>query len=302
MWIGRFRRGLEELRQEIARAARDEERATFELTRSARAFSHRTREAADDKLAFSATLMRAGEVGAAERLIHDLEQDVRGEQAALTQRVDAVEAVAATRRAKMTRLRLARTLAAAVLTAGLLSFSVAGIAVASFLADLGDHSGEGSAHTDSRTAQGADSSRRGSATRSIRLPDGTSVMLTQDQFRRLKSLSANPNLGPEELERLLIDLLGPKVAGQLSDALAGVTNGATQAAGVIGSRAGQVESKVEGIESPSDDEPSSGVTSSDDHEQTEAPAHSPEKPDDEDIIDTPLGSKPKTPVPNVGGD
>ena len=143
MWIGWLRRELKELSQDCARAADDEETAGFELTRSARAFSQRAREAADDKLAFSATLMRAGEVGAANRMIHDLEQDVRTEEATLAEQVYEVKVAAATRRSKMTRLRLARTLAAAVLAAGLLAFSAAGMGVASFLADMNDEPGEG---------------------------------------------------------------------------------------------------------------------------------------------------------------
>ena len=300
MWIGRLRRELEELNQECARAALDEERATLELTRSARAFSQRTRESADDKLAFSATLMRAGEVGAAQRLINDLEQDVRGEQAALTQKVDAIETVASTRRAKVTRLRLARILAAAVLTVGLLSFSAAGVAVASFLADLSDPSDDGSSNSsDSRTMQGADPSTREAATRSIRLPDGTRVKLTQAQFREFERLSANPNLGRKELESLLIDLVGPRIAARLSDALAGVTSGATQAAGVIGSHAGDVESKVKEFNSSrtngEGEEPSAKAPASDEQEPVEKPN------DDNGVIDTPLGAKPKTPVPDVGG-
>jgi len=299
MWIWRFRRELEELSQECARAERDEERATFELTRSARAFSQRAREAADDKLAFSATLMRAGEVGAAQRMINDLEQDVRGEQAALTRKVDEIEAVASTRRAKMTRLRLARTLAAAVMTAGLLSFSVAGIAVASFLADLSDHSGERSpTRTDSRTSQGADPSARDAATRSIRLPDGTRVTLTQAQFRQLKRLSANPNLGREELERLLIDLVGPRIAARLASAIAGIANGVT---GGIGARAGEIETNVDERGSSPNGEPSPGVPRPD--RPVEKPDDPSEKPnDDNGVIDTPLGSKPQTPGSVLEGD
>jgi hypothetical protein len=289
MWVARFRRELQELNQQCARASRDEETATFELTRSARAFSQRAREAADDKLAFSATLMRAGEVEAAQKLIHDLEQEMRGEKASLAERVDEVHAAAAKKRAKMTRLRLARTLAAAVLTAGLLSFSAAGWAVASFLADLDEQSRNGSSSRYGRSAQPADSSPRDAATRSIRLPDGTSLTLTQDQFRRFKALAANPNLDRDELKRLLVDLVGPRIAARLASAIASIAKGAAQAADV-GSLAG---SKVkEPASLPNDGDPSAEAPQADEHE----PVEKPEQPsNDSGVIDAPLGSEPKTP-------
>jgi hypothetical protein len=290
MWVERFRRELQELNQQCARASRDEEAATFELTRSARAFSQRARDAADDKLAFSATLMRAGEVEAAQKLIHDLEQEMRGEKASLAERVDEVQAAAAKKRAKMTSLRLARTLAAAVLAAGLLSFSAAGWAVASFLADLDEQSRDGSSSRYGRFAKPADSSPRDAATRSIRLPDGTSVTLTQSQFRRFKSLSANPNLDREELERLLVDLVGPRIAARLASAIASIAKGAAQTAGDAGSLAG---SKVKEPPSPTNGgDPSPEPPRTDERE----PAEKPDKPsNDSGIIDAPLGSEPKAP-------
>jgi hypothetical protein len=296
MWVGRFRRELQELNQQCAGTSRDEETAMFELARSARAFSQRAREAADDTLAFSATLVRAGEVEAAQKLIHDLEQEMHGEKAALAERVDEVQAAAARRRAKMTRLRLARIIAAAVLTAGLLSLTTAGWAVASFLANLDEHSRDGSSSRSARFVQPADSSLRHASTRHILLLDGTTVMLTQDQFRRFKSLSANPNLDREELERLLVDLVGPRIAARLVSAIAEIANGAAQAASDVGSH---VRSKVkEPAALTNGGGASSEVPRTDKHEPVEKPA----KPsDDSGIIDAPLGSEPKTP-PVLGDD
>ena len=314
MWIGRLRRELKELGQDCARAAEVEETASFELTRSARTFSQRARDAADDKLAFSATLMRAGEVGAANRLIHDLERDVRTEEAALAEQVNEVKVAAATRRSKMTRLRLARTLFAAVLSAGLLSFSAMGIGLASFLADMNDEPREGSAaRTDSRIAMSDGASARGDATRSIRLPDGTSVNLTRDQFRALKSLATNPNLDRAELERLLIELVGPRIAGQLASVIADVAEGASQAAdelsstaGAIGSGAGEVESEVKselGSSPDGDDESSTTTPEADEPEPVDKPNDSADTSEDDDVLDTPLGVKEAKPKkPSVLGD
>ena len=294
MWVGRLRHELEKLRRECAGAERDEERATFELTRSARAFSQNARKVGDDKLAFSATLMRAGEVEAARRLIDDFEQEVREEQAALSGQIDRAKVAAATRRAKMTRLRLARTLAVALLTAGILSFSIAGATVASFLADLSDHSGDGSStRAGSRFGQTASPLHRAAATRSIRLADGTRVTLTQDEFRRLKSLSANPNLEPLELRRLLIQLVGQRLATRLASSIASsIAKGAEQAA-EVGTRAGSVESGVnkELGSRPDVTKRSNPAPESDDHEP-DAPA---EPNDDTGVIDAPLGTDPNKP-------
>ena len=297
MGIGRFRRELDELSSECSRAARAEDAATWELARSARAFLQRTREVADDKLAFSATLVRAGEVQAARRLIHELERDMREQQAALAEKIDDAGAAAATRRAKVTRLRLARTLAVAVLAAGLLSFSVAGVTVASFVAGMNDDSGSGSpTRSGSRSTKSSEASRREEATRSIRLPDGTRVSLTKGQFRRFESLIANPTLDRQELERLLLDLVGPRIAAQLADVLAGITNGAEQAAGEAGSPAGSKVPEPAPLSDGGDSSPEAPRT--DGHD----PVEKPKKPsDDGDIIDAPLESEPKIP-PVLGGD
>lgn len=305
MWMRRLRRELDELNQACERAASVEETASFELTRSARAFSRRAREVTDDKLAFSATLMRAGEVNAANRMIEDLELDVRAGEAALTERVNEVKVAAATRRATMTRLRLARTLAAAMLSAGLLSLSAAGMAVASFVTDLNDSGAEATARPSSSgiASTTVESAFAGYENRSIRLPDGTRLKLSREQFRALKALTANPDLSRNELERLLIELVGPEIAGELADALAGVSFETSQASEEIShhlraapkeleSKAGDVGSKTKDIDSePKSDgaKPAAG-SSKPDKKPVEKPADPDDKPDDDDLVDTPLGN------------
>ena len=300
MWVGRLRHELEKLRRECAGAERDEERATFELTRSARAFSQNARKVGDDKLAFSATLMRAGEVEAARRLIDDFEQEVREEQAALSGQIDKAKVAAAIRRAKMTRLRLARTLAVALFAAGILSFSIAGATVASFLADLSDQSGDVSSTGSGSRSGGADNpSHKSVASRSIRLADGTRVTLTKYQFRRLKSLSTNANLDRAELQRLLIDLVGPRLSARLAGSITTIAQGAEQAAGEVGTRAGDVESNVrkELGSRPDVTKPSTPASGSN-GQQPDAPAG---PNDDTGVIDVPLDTEPKTP-PILDGD
>jgi len=111
------------------------EDASFELAVSARRFSRNTQEVVDDKLNFSATLMRAGEVDAANRLLKEFHDEVREEEVALIERVNEVKAAEAVRKQGTTRVRLARVLAVAMVGSSLLSFSAAGMALASLVKD-----------------------------------------------------------------------------------------------------------------------------------------------------------------------
>src|SRR5688500_15840653 len=79
------------LKELVADDARHEEDAKLELTVSAQRFSQETREVVDDKLSFSATLMRAGEVDAATRLLAEVEAEVRDNEAALFEQVNEVK-------------------------------------------------------------------------------------------------------------------------------------------------------------------------------------------------------------------
>lgn len=112
-----------------------EEAASYELTVSARRFSRKTQAVVDDKLNFSATLMRAGEVDAANRLLAEFHDDVREEEAALIEKVNEVKAARSVQRDRLTRARLARVLAVALVGSSLIAFSAAGMAVAGFLKD-----------------------------------------------------------------------------------------------------------------------------------------------------------------------
>jgi hypothetical protein len=290
MWMGRLRREIKELDRQCARAANDEEMASFELTRSARAFSRRTREVAEDKLAFSATLMRAGEVEAANRLIADLEADVRTEEAVLAEQVNEVKIVRAARREKVTRLRLARSLAAATLSAGLLMLSVAGVAVGAFIEDHID--GSSPRHPipsalDEPPGNDSDMKR-------IRFADGTRIALSREQFKELKRLTRSGDLNRAELERLLADLVGHKMAGKLAAVLTEVTNLATGGltndldSADPGATTKDLDSKAKDTgEKPSSDSPSSGHDENVDEEPVEEPDEG--APDDAGIIETPLG-------------
>lgn len=131
--MGDFTQLRREFRELASSSAAEEEEAKYELTASARRFSRRTKHVVDDKLSFSATLMRAGEVHAANRLLEEVEEDVRTEEAALIEKMNEVKVARATRRERMTRVRLARMLAVSLAGSLIMGFSALGMAAAGFV-------------------------------------------------------------------------------------------------------------------------------------------------------------------------
>ncbi|MDQ3914385.1 MAG: hypothetical protein M3323_03500, partial [Actinomycetota bacterium] len=126
------------LKELVADDERHEEDDKLELAVSAQSFAQETREVVDDKLSFSATLMRAGEVSAAKRLLAEVQAEVRDNEVALIEQVNEVKVARAARRERITRMRLARSLAVAMLGAAVMAMSAAGMAFASFLDDRAD--------------------------------------------------------------------------------------------------------------------------------------------------------------------
>jgi hypothetical protein len=128
--ITKLRREFRDLTDE---SVAEEEKAKYELTASARKFSRRAKNLVDDKMTFSATLMRAGEVDAANRLLEEVEQDVRVEEAALVEKMNEVKVARASRRERLTRVRLARLMAISLVGSMLMGFSALGMAAAGFM-------------------------------------------------------------------------------------------------------------------------------------------------------------------------
>ena len=122
-----------EFRQLTTESVAEEEKAKYELTASARRFSRKTKNLVDDKMSFSATLMRAGEVDAANRLLEEVEQDVRVEEAALLEKMNEVKLARANKRERITRVRLARLMAVSLAGSMLMGFSALGMAAAGFM-------------------------------------------------------------------------------------------------------------------------------------------------------------------------
>lgn len=216
------------LKELVADDERSEEDAKLELAVSTQRFSQETREVVDDKLSFSATLMRAGEVDAAKRLLMEVEAEVRENEAALVEQVNEVKVARAARRERITRMRLARSLAVAMLGAAVMATSAAGMAFASFLEDR--------AQTQEAAAARSAAVRAGSAGRAgapAAANPGRTRKVEKVQFRGVeKALTAQAlaayeqlrsgDLEAGEMEQLL-SLLPPELADTMRDALTTAT-------------------------------------------------------------------------------
>jgi hypothetical protein len=219
-----LRRSVRELMETETEA---EAAASNVIVTSASRFSRRSRRVVDDKLSFSATLMRAGEVDAANRLLEEVEREVRTEEAALIETVNEVKVAQTTRRERITRLRLARTLAAATLGAGLLTVSAAGMAVASFLEDRVEAARVARAAVAPKIYPVAQGSRIESAKPEMKMKSmdigGVRLMLTAAEAEQLKRF-AGPDVDASNLETL-ISLLPGHLAQKVQDAIAAAASG-----------------------------------------------------------------------------
>jgi hypothetical protein len=188
------------LKELVADDERHEEDAKLELAVSTQRFTQETREVVDDKLSFSATLMRAGEVGAAQRLLAEVEAEVRENEAALVEQVNEVKVARAARRERITRMRLARSLAAAMLGAAVMATSAAGMGFASFLEDR--------ARTDDAAAARPAGGHTGSARRGepVAARPGRTGNVEKVQFRGVeKALTAQALAAYEQLKSGEVD-------------------------------------------------------------------------------------------------
>ncbi|MBW3594299.1 MAG: hypothetical protein KY391_01880 [Actinobacteria bacterium] len=215
-----------------------EAEASLQIAKSAQRFSKNTKEVVDDKLSFSATLMRAGEVQAANRLLAEVEHEVREEEAALIETVNEVKVAQSMRRERITRLRLARMLAVATMGSVLLTFSAAGMAVAGFFRDRAEaisrphhDSGANVAMRDSKKTTGRADRK---TMRRLRIGD-VNVILTQQQFQKLKEL-AGGDMDSEDLEDLLHalpDVLASKIQQAITVAQAEAAKVETEVGTII---------------------------------------------------------------------
>ena len=214
--IHEVQRNLSEL---LAENTAEEEAARLQIAQGASRFSRRASKVVDDKLSFSATLMRAGEVNAATRLLAEVQEEVLTEEVALIETVNEVRVAQAVRRGRITRLRLARSLAAAMLGACLLAFSAMGMAVASALQDRDKVEEPRFARLRTNDAAAAAEESRKGISRSVRrlvrrLQIGdVKLVLTAGEYRTLTQLTGGDvdEAGLNDVVALLSGTLADKV-------------------------------------------------------------------------------------------
>jgi hypothetical protein len=217
-------RHLREINQTLAELHDAEqvaaEAARFELARSATRFSQRTQEVVDGTMSLSAVLMRAGQVDEANRLLAEIQDDVQSEKAVLLETVHEVKAQGAVRRRRMTRLRLARMLATAMLGGSLFVFSAVGVAVAGFLSD-DDRRAEASETTRHNSRGEAGQSARDSrhVIRRIKVSGmNLKVVLTPGELREYKSLLASDS-HPDDIDDFIMGLLPTELVDRIAAAM-----------------------------------------------------------------------------------
>ncbi len=214
-----MQRNLSEL---LASNTAEEEAASLEIAQSASRFSRRARKVVDDKLSFSATLMRAGEVSAATRLLAEVEEEVITEEIALIETVNEVKVAQAVRKGRITRLRLARSLAVALLGACILAFSAVGMAVAGAFQEKSQTKVLAPLKlSNRRDASPAGEARKLSlaARRQVRrLQIGNvQLVLTKNEFQRLAQLTGG-DLDQADLDQVLA-LLSGSLAQKVEEAM-----------------------------------------------------------------------------------
>jgi hypothetical protein len=210
------------VRELMADQTEAEEAASNTIVTCASRFSRRSKRVVDDKLSFSATLMRAGEVDAANRLLNEVEREVRAEEAALIETVNEVKVAQTARRDRITRLRLARTLAAATLGAGLLTVSAAGMAVAGFLQDRAEATRATPSARSLETygvasAPSADSTKPQVMVKRVHI-GRLKLVLTAAEYRQLEAATRGGDVDEGNLESL-VSLLQGTLAQKVHDAI-----------------------------------------------------------------------------------
>jgi hypothetical protein len=216
---------VRELRRELAELTRpssQEEEAGYKLAVLARRFSRRSKRVVDDKLNFSATLMRAGEVEAANRLLEEFERDIRTEEAALIECVNEVKVARSLKRDRISRLRLVRVMAVALLGACVMSFSALGIAVAGMFQDRATKDAVQNAVGKGARAALAEGGATAAKKRSRRTllalqVAGARETLTHRQLETVRELAISGD--DEQLTDYLLSVLPPTVAEKVSHAL-----------------------------------------------------------------------------------
>lgn len=243
------------------RAAR--EWARFELAKSASIYSRRTKQVVDETMSLSATMMRAGEVDEANRLMEEAAREVRTEEAALIETVNEVKAADASRRRQISRLKIVRSVATAFLSGSMFVFSAFGVVLARHFTN-----DDPALRVPSRDVAQAPP-QIGSAkrvVRSVEIAPGVRLELTPSQLREFSKLAARAD--SEGLREFLAKHLPIELVAQVQEVVLSVAGSAEGTVRDVASRivAAAEEEASESSEEVAAAEPDGGSES----EETEA--------------------------------
>lgn len=217
MSLNRFLEALDRFAYRIAGPTAEDRAAGLELAVASRRFSRRAGAVVDDKLNFSATLMRAGEVEAANRLLAEVEREVRTEEAALIEVVNEVKIEREINRKPVTRVALARMMAAAMLGSTLLATSAVGMAVSGLFKEDGAQIGSPGEDAAERRGDVVKGFMLARATKPFSI-GGVRVDMTEAELDRFRELTRG-TVDDERLEDFLLTLLPPHLAARVQLAL-----------------------------------------------------------------------------------
>jgi hypothetical protein len=193
-----------------------EQTARVDIASSATKFSRSTREVLDDKLSFSATLMRAGEVDAAKRLLVEVTNDLTNQEVALVEQVNEVRLAQAVRRQRLTRARLLKGLIAAMLGSSIMLMSVMGLAVASMFDD--DQPSVAALARREAVIRAASDKKQQQQVRVLTVA-GVKLRLTDQEARLLRDLTTG-RINAARLEKFLLAVdVDPSLVARVTAAL-----------------------------------------------------------------------------------
>ncbi|MGH2753105.1 MAG: hypothetical protein ACRDLB_01605 [Actinomycetota bacterium] len=286
--IKKMEEEIEELRRAEEAA---EEAARFEIVQSASRFSRRSREVVDSTMSLSATLMRAGEVDEANRLLADAHKEVRTEEAALLESVNEVKVQKAQRTHRISRLRFFKTLATVALGSSLIMSSAFGVVLTNYLVNRPDRSAAADELSRDRKARPRDNIVK-------RIPvGGMKLELTPAQLKEYKQI-VEGRVDRAKLRDFLEDVLAdPTLADQIHAAL--VATASVDVAEMTEPITTQLKSRYtrQSAEAQADEEtqPSPG----DEPDESPSASESPDEPGEPD--DSPEPSPEPNPTPPEDG-
>jgi hypothetical protein len=238
-----------------------EHEARVDLASSASQFSRSARQVLDDKLSFSATLMRAGEPDAAKRLLAEVAQDVAQEEAALVEQVNEVRLAQAVRRQRLTRARALKSLIAAMVGSSVMLMSAMGFAVASMFDD------DSTPTVD--LAQGSSLDGSPTINREVRVltVGGVKLRLTNQEFKLFQKLTTG-EIDALKLQAFLQEVVpDPSLVSRITAAIAELTDGVLPVTqGVVPLVTDAAHDAHSEAQSSSSETKEGSPTSSDDHE------------------------------------